>query len=104
MYKLPENITPNLNKRRNEGALQFLLHKRFIENSFGDESWKEMVQEAIGDDEGLQKELVVQVSLYGTVAEALWWAQFYNVDKQHWPYNVRMMEENPDEERSVVNL
>ncbi|XP_008191355.1 exonuclease mut-7 homolog [Tribolium castaneum] len=99
MFKLPTNITPNLNKRRNEGALQFLLHKRFVENSFGDESWKEMVQEAIGEDEELQRELVAQVSTYGAVAEALWWAHFYNVDKQHWPYNVRMLEENPDEER-----
>ncbi|XP_063920032.1 exonuclease mut-7 homolog isoform X2 [Zophobas morio] len=99
MFKLPNDITPNLNKKRNEGALQFLLHKRYFENSFGDESWKEMVQEAIGDDEELQKELVVQVCIYGDVAEALRWAHFYNVDKQYWPYNVRMLEENPDEER-----
>ncbi|XP_044262424.1 exonuclease mut-7 homolog [Tribolium madens] len=98
-FKLPSNITPNLNKRRNEGALQFLLHKRFIENSFGDESWKEMVQEAIGEDEELQRELVVQVCTFGAISEALWWAHFYNIDKQYWPYNVRMLEENPDEER-----
>lgn len=35
MFKLSDDITPNLNKRRNEGALQFLLHKRYVENSFG---------------------------------------------------------------------
>jgi hypothetical protein len=99
MFKLPSNITPNLNKKRNEGALQFLLHKRYKENSFGDESWKEMVQEAIGDDEELQRELVTQVCMYGDVAEALRWAHFYKVDKQYWPYNVRMLDENPDEER-----
>lgn len=35
MFRLPSDLTPNLNKRRNEGALNFLLHKRFIANSFG---------------------------------------------------------------------
>lgn len=35
MFKIPADLTPNLNRKRNEGALQFLLHKRFIENSFG---------------------------------------------------------------------
>ncbi|CAG9770683.1 unnamed protein product [Ceutorhynchus assimilis] len=94
MFKLSNELTPNLNKRRNEGALQFLLHKRYVENSFGDESWKEMVQEAIGDDKNLQKELVVGVSHFGEFSEALRWAHFYNVDKKDWPYNVRMLEAN----------
>lgn len=36
MYKLPTDVSPCLNKKRNEGALQFLLNKRFIDNSFGE--------------------------------------------------------------------
>ncbi|KAJ8924964.1 hypothetical protein NQ315_001129 [Exocentrus adspersus] len=104
MFKLPADLTPNLNKRRNEGALNFLLHKRFIENSFGDESWKEMVQEAVGDDEELQKELVYQVAHYGDNAEALRWAHFYNIDKKDWPYSVRMLEENPDGDRQQQRM
>ncbi|KAG5887939.1 hypothetical protein JTB14_003034 [Gonioctena quinquepunctata] len=99
LYKLPADLTPNLNKRRNEGALNFLLHKRFVENSFGEESWKEMVQEAVGDEEALQKELVYQVAAYGGPSEALRWAHFYNVDKKDWPYSVRVHEENPDGNR-----
>lgn len=51
MFNLPSEISPNLNKKRNEGALQFLFHKRFVERTFSDESWKEMVQEAVKDDE-----------------------------------------------------
>ncbi|KAJ8966185.1 hypothetical protein NQ317_011249 [Molorchus minor] len=104
MFKLPSDLTPNFNKRRNEGALNFLLHKRFIENSFGDESWKEMVQEAVGDDEELQKELVYQVAQYGDVSEALRWAHFYSIDKKDWPYNVRLLEENPDGNRPQQKL
>ncbi|XP_019766981.1 exonuclease mut-7 homolog isoform X1 [Dendroctonus ponderosae] len=96
MFKIPADLTPNLNRRRNEGALQFLLHKRFIENSFGDESWKEMVQEAVGDNEDLQRELVVRVAQYGEFAEALRWAHFYSVDRKDWPYGVRMFDDNRD--------
>lgn len=118
MFKLSQDLTPNLNKRRNEGALNFLLHKRFIENSFGqlhqklfcrlflftvllsgDESWKEMVQEAVGDDEDLQKELIHLIAQYGEFQEALHWAHFYNVDKSLWPPGVRLVEENPESNR-----
>lgn len=53
-----------------------------------------MVQEAVGNDAALQKELVVQVAIYGTPPEALWWAQFYNVDREFWPYTVKMLGED----------
>ncbi|KAF7279834.1 hypothetical protein GWI33_006692 [Rhynchophorus ferrugineus] len=100
-FNLPSNLTPNLNKRRNAGALQFLLKKRFTKNTFGDESWKEMVQEAVGDDEYLQKELVIGVAQYGEPAEARRWALFYNIDKNEWPHSVRTLDEskaeNPDD-------
>lgn len=62
----------------------------------GDESWKEMVQEAVGGDELLQKELVIQVALYGDTAEALKWAHQYGVSREYWPHNVRMLSDNPD--------
>lgn len=99
MFKIPPELIPNYNKKKNEGTLNFLLYKRFIENSFGDESWKEMVQEAVGNVEELQKELVYQVAQYGEIDEALKWAHFYNIDKKDWPYSVRMHEENPDGDR-----
>ncbi|KAL3284676.1 hypothetical protein HHI36_018827 [Cryptolaemus montrouzieri] len=89
-FDLPSFLTPNLNKRRNAGALHFLLQKRYIDETFSDESWKEMVQEAIGDDLDLQKELVIQIACYGDFAEALKWAHFYHVDREHWPNNVRL--------------
>ncbi|KAL1517369.1 hypothetical protein ABEB36_001139 [Hypothenemus hampei] len=93
-FKLPNELTPNLNKRRNMGALQFLLNKRFTDNTFGDESWKEMVQEAVGDDKNLQKELVFGIAQFGDFSEALRWARFYEIDRKDWPHNVRMFDEN----------
>ncbi|KAF5282251.1 hypothetical protein FQR65_LT14383 [Abscondita terminalis] len=99
MFNLSLDVTPNFNKKRNEGALQFLLHKRYIDNDFGEESWKEMVREAVQDDEHLQQELVALVSSYGDTAEALRWAHFYNVDRSYWPYAVRLYSDNPNENR-----
>lgn len=119
MFNLPPEISPCLNKKRNEGALQFLLHKRFVENSFGallhfmgkktrqivfpgDESWKEMVQEAVQDDEVLQKELVAQVAIYGSTEEALMWADHYGISKEQLPYNLRMSSENKNKYVNVL--
>ncbi|KAB0792502.1 hypothetical protein PPYR_14461 [Photinus pyralis] len=104
MYNISSEVTPNLNKKRNEGALQFLLHKRYIENGFGDESWKEMVREAVKDDESLQQELVGLVASYGDTAEALRWAHFYNIDRSYWPHMVRLYSDNPDEDRHQQQL
>lgn len=53
-----------------------------------------MIQEAVGNDLSLQKEVVLQVATYGSPMDALWWAQFYNVDKEFWPYNVKMLGED----------
>lgn len=86
-------------KRKRKAILQLLLYQRFVKKNFSEESWKEMIREAIGDDEDLQKELVVQVSIFGTLNEALSWAHFYNVEEEHWSYNMQMMHQNPEKEK-----
>ncbi|XP_046996046.1 exonuclease mut-7 homolog [Schistocerca americana] len=90
MYNLPEEICPNLNQRRNEGALQFLLHKRYQDNSLGTDSWREMVREAVQDDVRLQEELIVLVNLANDPEEALYWTNYYNIPQSKWPENVRI--------------
>lgn len=92
-YNLPPESCPNLNQKRNEGALQFLIHKRYIENSLGPESWREMAREAVGNNRDLQLELVMSVNSYGDPHEALYWASTYGIPKRERPYNVRMLEE-----------
>lgn len=100
-YRIPDDLTPNLNKKRNEGALQFLINKRYTDNTFGDESFKEMVHEAVKDDKRLQLELVIQVSQYGDVSDALYYAQLYKVAKNDWPHILRTFVDNPDHNRRI---
>lgn len=106
MFSLPNDLTPNLNRRRNEGALQFLLHKRFVENGLSDESWKEMVIEAVRDDKNLQLELIQNVSFMCEVEEAIKWAHYYNIDRENWTQRMRLFEDDPDglrqEQRNVT--
>ncbi|XP_045462079.1 exonuclease mut-7 homolog [Harmonia axyridis] len=89
-FDLSSHLTPNLNKRRNVGALNFLMQKRYVDETFSDESWKEMVQEAIGEDQDLQRDLLHQLNYYNDLAEALKWAHFYNIDRENWPSNLRV--------------
>lgn len=70
--------------------MQFLLHKRYVQRNIGDESWSEMVLEAVGDDQNLQIELVTNVSIYGEINEALQWAERFGLPFHLWPYNVQM--------------
>ncbi|KAJ9597339.1 hypothetical protein L9F63_011810 [Diploptera punctata] len=98
IYNLPPETCPNLNQKRNEGALQFLVHKRYVENTLGmyntkREIWREMVREAVGDNKELQVELLVLVNSSGDPQEALYWANIYGIPKQRRPYNVQILQE-----------
>lgn len=92
-YNLPPESCPNLNRKRSAGALQFLIHKRYIENGLGHESWREMVREAVGDNEDLHLELVQSVNNSGDPQEALYWANAYGIPKHKQPYNVQPLQE-----------
>lgn len=58
-----------------------------------------MVQEAVKDDKNLQQELVTQISIFGDTSEALMWANFYKVSKDYWPQSVRLLNDNPNNDR-----
>ncbi|KAL0279893.1 UNVERIFIED_CONTAM: hypothetical protein PYX00_001359 [Menopon gallinae] len=89
LYNIPETTCPNLRRKRGSGALQFLIRKRFIEKSIGEESWAEMVEESVGDDFNLQMELVAGVALYGDRASAIRWADKYQIPKHLRPYKIQ---------------
>lgn len=59
----------------------------------GPESWREMVREAVGDNEDLQLELVECVNSCGDPHEALYWANTYGIPKHKQPYNVQLLQE-----------
>lgn len=88
-FKLPSDTCPNLTKKRGEGALQFLMHKRFVQKNIGDESWTEMALEAVGDDQNLQIELITNVVIYGDVNEAHQWVERFGLPFHLWPANLQ---------------
>lgn len=53
------------------------------------DSWREMVQETVprqADALELQVDLLGTCCLNGEQADALYWAEFYEVPRERWPY------------------
>ncbi|EGI70405.1 Putative exonuclease mut-7-like protein [Acromyrmex echinatior] len=71
-YNLSPDVCPHLNTKRNEGALQFLIHKRYVDNSLNIASWREMVREAVGNDAKLQTELLMVNEGASTSRDKTW--------------------------------
>ncbi|XP_046587355.1 exonuclease mut-7 homolog isoform X1 [Neodiprion lecontei] len=85
-YNLPPEYCPNLNQRRGEGALKFLIYKRYVDCKIRGESWNEMVRETVGTDSRLQFELVKSLAQANDTKEALRWAKDYKMPKDQWPW------------------
>ncbi|XP_011870330.1 PREDICTED: uncharacterized protein LOC105563381 isoform X2 [Vollenhovia emeryi] len=92
-YNLSPDVCPHLNTKRNEGALQFLIHKRYVDGSLNNASWREMVKEAVGDDAKLQTELLTMLVNANDAEEGLYWAREYEIPKDEWPWAVVHREE-----------
>ncbi|XP_024892768.1 exonuclease mut-7 homolog [Temnothorax curvispinosus] len=92
-YNLSPDVCPHLNTKRNEGALQFLIHKRYVDGSLNIASWREMVREAIGNDVKLQTELLTMLVNTNDEQEGLYWAREYEIPKDEWPWAIVHIEE-----------
>ncbi|KAL0128834.1 hypothetical protein PUN28_003900 [Cardiocondyla obscurior] len=92
-YNLSPDVCPHLNTKRNEGALQFLIHKRYIDGSLNVASWREMVKEAVGNDIKLQTELLTMLVNANDAQEGLYWAIEYKIPRNKWPWSVMNVEE-----------
>lgn len=101
LYNLPLECCPNLNQRRNKGALQFLIHKRYDDGTLNTESWREMVKEAVGNDTTLQLEAVKLLTMIGEVQEGLYWAKTFHIPKEQWPWAISLQEEQTFDEINV---
>lgn len=88
-YNLEISSFPNFVKSQKEGALKFLLHKRYVERTIGREAWVEMVLEVIENNENLVLKLIDNVVIQD-VKEALYWAQKFSVPKEKWPYRLKV--------------
>ncbi|XP_047368203.1 exonuclease mut-7 homolog isoform X3 [Vespa velutina] len=103
LYNLPPELCPNLNRRRNEGALQFLIHKRYGDGSLNTESWREMIREAVGHDTQLQLETVKSLSMVGETKEGLYWAKTFNIPKEQWPWAISFQAEQYSDGFGIAN-
>ncbi|XP_018304800.1 exonuclease mut-7 homolog isoform X2 [Mycetomoellerius zeteki] len=92
-YNLSPDVCPHLNTKRNEGALQFLIHKRYVDGSLNIASWREMVREAVGNDAKLQTELLSMLINANDAQEGLYWAKEYEIPKDEWPWAIVHIEE-----------
>lgn len=88
-FNLPTSICPNLIKKREKGVLNFLLKKKYVEKTLGNESWEEMVLEVVGADENLQLDLVKGAVLFGDMKEALTWAGRFKIPECYWPFKLK---------------
>ncbi|XP_031776933.1 exonuclease mut-7 homolog [Nasonia vitripennis] len=97
LYNLPPEACPFLHKKRGEGALQFLVYKRYVDGSFSVESFREMAKEAVGSDPRLQAEILRSLVNANDNPEALYFAQTYNVPRDQWPWHLEnYVNDNPD--------
>lgn len=89
-YNIPKQFTPNVNKMKNFGALQFLVHKRYYEKSLNKDSWDEMVRDTVSDtDRQLQLELVCLCSNFNDQPEAAKWAHHFQLKMNELPLLVQ---------------
>ncbi|XP_012259642.2 exonuclease mut-7 homolog isoform X2 [Athalia rosae] len=86
LYNLPPELCPNLNRRRGEGALKFLIYKRYTDCTLSGESWNEMARETVGLDSRLQFELLKCLAQANDVKEALRWAREFQMPRDQWPW------------------
>ncbi|CAB3365110.1 Hypothetical predicted protein [Cloeon dipterum] len=87
-YRLSD-LCPNLNKKNKKGALFFMLKKRYIEKTIGEESWQEMAHEAVKDSPDLQIELIQGVHGYGAHQDVAFWIRRYNIPVSDLPEHVQ---------------
>ncbi|KYM94459.1 PREDICTED: exonuclease mut-7 homolog [Cyphomyrmex costatus] len=99
-YNLSPDVCPHLNTKRNEGALQFLIYKRYVDGSLNIASWREMVKEAVGNDAKLQTELLSMLINANDPKEGLYWAKEYEIPKDEWPWAIVDVEE---QNASLIN-
>lgn len=88
-FNLSMDMCPNIRDSRNMGSLKFLLHKRYIEKGMGSGGFEEMVRATVGDSAYLMEQLVENLAAYNETDEAARWANFYHLDDQVIPQQVR---------------
>ncbi|XP_054276444.1 exonuclease mut-7 homolog [Macrosteles quadrilineatus] len=75
IFNIHPSSCPNLTRKKREGALHFVICKRYKYNEIEGECWREMVSEAVCGDSYLEEELVAAINLHGDLVEAAFFAR-----------------------------
>ncbi|KAK6628797.1 hypothetical protein RUM43_002613 [Polyplax serrata] len=92
-FDLPSTVCPNLMINKAKGVLHFLLKKHYVDKSINQESWNEMVLEAVGTNLVLQL-FLVECLLCVCKREALKWTETFKIPKHLWPYGLKKYDES----------
>lgn len=67
-YGLDQALCPQANTQRCLAALRYLCYKRFVEGSLSQEDWADFVQDLVGQNEWLQRQLLRQLVVHNDAA------------------------------------
>ncbi|XP_039287135.1 exonuclease mut-7 homolog [Nilaparvata lugens] len=84
-YNLPSTCCPNLTNKKSRGALQFIITRKYRDKSIGNESWREMILETVGNDKELHIELIQSLCTVDDLKEAMHWAQYFSIPFEELP-------------------
>lgn len=101
LYRVPQELCPNISNVRGLGAIKFLMHKRFIERGMGQGSWEEMIRNAVGESKYLQEQLVEQLALFNEVTEATKWAEVFQLGDNVIPAPVKAARDTTEIRRKI---
>eukprot|EP00057_Strongylocentrotus_purpuratus_P007770 XP_011662244.1 PREDICTED: exonuclease mut-7 homolog [Strongylocentrotus purpuratus] len=85
MFKLDMSICPNTAKSKDLGAIKYLIHKRYIEESMAQDVWEELIVSTIGDNKSVQVGFIDQLVWYNDIPAAARWARHYEIDVNQLP-------------------
>ncbi|CAG5115917.1 unnamed protein product, partial [Candidula unifasciata] len=79
LYDIPPEACPNISENRAMGAIRYLMYKRYVEKSIGYSGWDDMVESAVGRNDNLKQQLILELLGYNDITEAVKWADRYSL-------------------------
>lgn len=77
-----------------------IKHGLFVNQ--GTASWKEMVEDAVGNDQALQLSFIRMLINAKDSSEGLYWAKKFNIPKEQWPWALLYEEEQSENQGTFI--
>ncbi|XP_070531738.1 exonuclease mut-7 homolog isoform X2 [Ptychodera flava] len=97
VFKIDSSHCPNVMRMKSMAGIRFLLYKKYVEKTMVSESWDELMENAVGDNEWLQEQLVEAVLTYNDIEAAVKWARHFNIPTERLQSRVVEAMETPIE-------